>query len=255
MTKTEKAIQWMENTASDNSHGYDQWYRWGEKGDYDCSAAVITAWEKAGVPVKSNGAVYTGNMYEVFIACGFEDVTKKVNLATAAGMKRGDVLLNIQRHVAMYCGGGMEVEASVNEKGGATGGQPGDQTGREFLIRPYRNFPWDKVLRYKEPGNNAASVQKPATNPLEEMEDYEAADGVDNIPKWTGRVTASMLNVRSWAGTEYPNIKSYPTLSFGNLVDVCDQINAADRSIWYFVRIAGEYYGFVSARYIVPNDK
>ena len=41
MSKIEKAVQQMEAWAKDNSHGYDQIYRWGEKGDYDCSAAVI----------------------------------------------------------------------------------------------------------------------------------------------------------------------------------------------------------------------
>ena len=50
----------------------------------------------------------------------------------------------------MYCGNGREVEASINEKGTAVGGAPGDQTGREFLIRSYRNFPWNHVLRYRE---------------------------------------------------------------------------------------------------------
>ena len=148
MTKTEKAIQQMETWANDNSHGYDQIYRWGEKGDYDCSSAVITAWELAGVPVKSRGATYTGNMRSVFLACGFNDVTKKVDLSTGSGLKRGDVLLNHVHHTAMYCGNGKEVEASINEKGTATGGRPGDQTGREFLIRPYRNYPWNAVLRY-----------------------------------------------------------------------------------------------------------
>lgn len=48
----------------------------------------------------------------------------------------------------MYCGNGKEVEASINEKGTATGGKPGDQTGKEFLIRSYRNYPWTNVLRY-----------------------------------------------------------------------------------------------------------
>ena len=48
----------------------------------------------------------------------------------------------------MYCGNGKEVEASINEKGKATGGKPGDQTGKEFLIRSYRNYPWNRVLRY-----------------------------------------------------------------------------------------------------------
>ena len=152
-TKIEKAISWMEETAENNSHGYDQIYRWGEKGDYDCSSAVITAWENAGVPVKTNGATYTGNMYDVFIACGFDDVTKSVDLYTGSGLIRGDVLLNIQKHTAMYCGNGYEVEASINEKGTSTGGKPGDQTEKEFKIRTYRNFPWDVVLRYSNSTN------------------------------------------------------------------------------------------------------
>lgn len=153
MTKTEKATQQMEAWARDDSHGYDQVYRWGEKGDYDCSAAVIQAWQNAGVPVKSNGATYTGNMLGVFKRCGFIDVTSQVNRNTGAGLERGDVLLNTVHHTAMYCGNGYEVEASINEKGTATGGQPGDQTGREFLIRTYRNYPWTNILRYPESGD------------------------------------------------------------------------------------------------------
>lgn len=148
MSKTEAAITWMEDMAKDDSHGYDQTYRWGQRGDYDCSAAVITAWKTAGVDVSA--ATYTGNMKAVFLAAGFQDVTLQVDLNTAAGLIRGDVLLNEHNHVAMYCGSGREVEASINEFGGVTGGQPGDQTGSEFLIRGYRNYPWDCVLRYPE---------------------------------------------------------------------------------------------------------
>lgn len=146
--KADKACSIMEDWARDDSHGYDQIYRWGEKGDYDCSAAVISAYEKAGVPVKSQRATYTGNMKEVFLKCGFKDVTDEVNLRTGSGLLRGDALLNEVHHTAMYCGDGKEVEASINEKGTATGGKPGDQTGKEFLIRSYRNYPWDCVLRY-----------------------------------------------------------------------------------------------------------
>lgn len=162
MTTVEKAIRWMESLAADNSHGYDQIYRWGEKGDYDCSSAVITAWEQAGVPVKSNGATYTGNMYNVFRRLGFKDVTASCNLATGAGLKRGDVLLNHVHHVAMYCGAGYEVEASINEKGTAKYGQPGDQTGREILRRTYRNYPWNAVLRYESVDEDEATDQEPA---------------------------------------------------------------------------------------------
>ncbi len=163
MTKTEKAIRWMEDTARNNSHGYDQIYRWGEKGDYDCSSAVYMAWVNAGIPVKDYsfqkyGCAYTGIMKTVFIHFGFHDVTSKVNLATGAGLQRGDILLNEKHHVAMYCGNGLEVEASINERGTATGGKPGDQTGREFLIRAYRNYPWNVVLRYTEAVDGTAPI-------------------------------------------------------------------------------------------------
>ena len=156
--KEEAAVRLMEQWAADSSHGYDQQYRWGERGDYDCSAAVISAWESVGVPVKSSGASYTGNMRGVFMRCGFRDVTKDVDLNTGRGLVRGDVLLNEQHHTAMYCGNGSEVEASINENGTVTGGQPGDQTGREFLVRPYRNYPWDCVLRYEQEKEAALAI-------------------------------------------------------------------------------------------------
>ena len=156
----ERATARMEAWAADDSHGYDQANRWGP--DYDCSSAVIAAWEMAGVPVKTNGATYTGNMRGVFLRCGFEDVTAGVDLSTGLGLQRGDVLLNSRHHTAMYCGKGMEVEASINENGGVTGGQSGDQTGREFLVRPYRNYPWDCVLRYTGGGEKSVKdIMKP----------------------------------------------------------------------------------------------
>ena len=148
----------MESWAANPAHGYDQTYRWGQKGDFDCSAAVIQAWENAGVPVKTRGATYTGNMLNVFLRCGFKNVTSSVNLTTGSGLKRGDVLLNVTTHTAMYCGNGYEVEASINEKGTITGGKPGDQTGSEFLKRKYRNFPWNYVLRYVEGGETTADT-------------------------------------------------------------------------------------------------
>ena len=68
---------------------------------------------------------------------------------------------------------------------------------------------------------------------------------------FVGKVTASALNVRTWAGTEFPQVKSYPTLGNGNLVDVMNYTQTADDgSKWYYIRIAGKYHGFVSAEYI-----
>lgn len=157
----EKATNWMEETAKDPKHGYDQIYRWGQKGDYDCSAAVITAWDKAGVDLKNDGEDKTGiwpkkggvntswDIGSGLLKNGFKDISDKVNFRTGEGLKRGDVLVAKGHHVAMYCGDGKEVEASINEKRTATGGKPGDQTGREFLIRSYRNYPWTNVYRYE----------------------------------------------------------------------------------------------------------
>lgn len=152
-TTIEQATKTMEVWANDAAHGYDQSRRWGP--DYDCSSAVISAWELAGVPVKSNGATYTGNMYPVFLRCGFADVTGTVELACGRGLQRGDVLLNHVNHTAMYVGGNKTVEASINEMGTTTGGMTGDQTGREFLLRDYRNYPWDVVLRYTDEASSA----------------------------------------------------------------------------------------------------
>lgn len=225
MSKIEKAVSWMEKTAKNDSHGYDQKYRWGEKGDYDCSAAVITACEQAGIPVKKNGATYTGNILTVFKKTGFKDVTDKVNRATGAGLLRGDVLLAQNHHVAMYCGQGKEVEASINEKGKAIGGIPGDQTGKEFLIRSYRNYPWTHVLRFEE---KAATTEKAESKP-------------QNAKKTTTgqklKVTAtSGLNLRKSPGMKSPILK---VLSKNTEVTWTGVIKETNGKKWYKVEHRG----------------
>lgn len=149
MGKVENAVVWAIGIANDNSHGYDQNNRMGPV-DYDCSGFVITAFEQAGFLVKENGASYTGNIKNAFLATGFANVTSTVNLTNTDGMKRGDVLLKEGSHVAIYLGNGQIVHASINEKGTITGGKPGDQTGKEICVRSYYNEPWNVVLRYNE---------------------------------------------------------------------------------------------------------
>lgn len=146
MNKVEKAVQFAIQIANDPSHGYDQINRWGP--NYDCSSLLITAFEQAGIPVKTAGATYTGNMRVAFKMCGFR------TLIYAKGMelKRGDVLLNEKHHTAMYLGGNQIVQASINEKGKTTGGKSGDQTGREIYIGKFYEYKlgWEYVLRYEE---------------------------------------------------------------------------------------------------------
>lgn len=47
--------------------------------------------------------------------------------------------------------------ASINEYGRVTGGSTGDQTGREFWVHAYYNYPWNCVLRYKEAAQTLAT--------------------------------------------------------------------------------------------------
>jgi len=239
----ESAMKWMENAAADKKHGYDQRYRWGEKGDYDCSSAVITAWQQAGVPVRTAGATYTGNMKHVFLNHGFVDVTGIVNLKTGEGLVRGDVLLNIVHHTAMYCGHGNEVEASINEKGTATGGVPGDQTGREFLVRSYRNYPWNCVLRYVGTKDASGRVTVDYVKP-------------SKIVKFEGIVNTKRdpLNVRKGPGTEYGKCQTFGPLSKGTVISVCDITKDRYGAEWYYICYKGVKYGFVSASYIKIKD-
>ena len=143
MTIPEKAADFCYDVAVDDSHGYDQGSRWGNP-DYDCSALVIDAYKRAGVPLQST---YTGNMRSDFLNHGFV-IPLNVNLQTGAGLQIGDVLLNEKSHTAIYIGDGKIVQASCNEFGGVTGGKPGDQTGYEINVHAYYNFPWDCCLRY-----------------------------------------------------------------------------------------------------------
>lgn len=133
-------MNWMVAIANDDSHGYDQEYRWGERGDYDCSSLVISALRQAGF--STAWATYTGNMRSALTFNGFEWITD------FSLLRPGDILLNESYHTAVFLGEGKLVHASGNEFSGVTGGQPGDQTGREIYVRSYYWRPWDGFLRY-----------------------------------------------------------------------------------------------------------
>lgn len=156
MSIIDSAVSWARQIAADESHGYDQAHRQGP--DYDCSSFVIAAYKQAGVPLT---CTYTGNMRSDMLRHGFVFAIR-VNLSTGAGLQPGDVLLNERNHTAMYIGNGKLVQASINERGTTTGGQTGDQTGREICERSYYNYPWDCVLRYVGTGSNSAAEDKPA---------------------------------------------------------------------------------------------
>ena len=154
----DNAINFVIKICKDDSHGYDQTNRWGTP-DYDCSSFMISAYEQAGLKLKENGASYTGDMKNAFLKCGFQ----VINFTNESELKPGDVLLNEVHHTGMYLGNGKIGEASINELGSATGGQKGDQTGKEICIKNYYNFPWDFALRLPTKGEPIEPPIKPPT--------------------------------------------------------------------------------------------
>lgn len=130
----DEAVSWAVNTAKDDSYYY-LWGGWGPKG-YDCGHFVIAAYEQAGLKIRAAGATYTGDMRDAFLQCGFKDVTSSVNCATGEGIKRGDVLIDADSHAAMMQTDGKTTVEALGKRAGIV------------CDYPYRNHPWDYVLRY-----------------------------------------------------------------------------------------------------------
>lgn len=150
----EAACEFAVQLANDDSHGYDQINRW--LPNVDCSSLVVLCYEHAGIPVKKAGATYTGNLKRGFEKCGFTVIPFK---PVKPVLKRGDVLFyhyvrdkKTYGHAIIYLGNGQIVQASINEKGTATGGKTGDQTKREVAVGKFYipAHGWDYVLRYEK---------------------------------------------------------------------------------------------------------
>lgn len=134
---------------------------------------------------------------------------------------------------------GYLVITECNMSGGVVGQRKLTINGR--YIRGY-GIP-DYASKASTSDNNSSSADSSSTS-----------GGINKTPKWTGQVTKDSLPVRTWAGDSYDKIKSWPTLGNGNLVDVCDTIKASNGHAWYYIRIAGKFYGFVDSSYIQKAD-
>lgn len=142
MPSIKKAIEIAKQIAADDSHGYDQEYRMGP--DYDCSSFVSKCLLEAGFPVKADS--WTGNLYQQLIKCGFKTTEDPA-------VKPGDIFLTPNKHVVIAVSSNQIAHASINERGKITGGEPGDQTGKEICIRSFYtpSYGWKYHLRYSEP--------------------------------------------------------------------------------------------------------
>ena len=170
VTKKELAALFMKHFCIHYLHGYTQEmknriggkatetiYIYGKKfevpaGDFDCSGAVMKAYELAGI--SCGGATYTGNMKKCMVQSK-NFAWRSMNFVA----QMGDSYLNETHHTAMCLSADPDVlmEFSINEKGTATGGKTGDQLqhgeydeayGRgESHLKLYYEYPWDGILQ------------------------------------------------------------------------------------------------------------
>ena len=134
----EMAVKLAEQIADDPDHGYSQEKR--NSPDFDCSSMIATCLNWAGfdIPVTA----YTGNLAAYLTKIGFRQTTKPP--------RRGDVFVTRFRHTVFSTSRTNIVHAVANERGTATGGKPGDQTGREIRRDKFYtpSYGWQDHLRF-----------------------------------------------------------------------------------------------------------
>jgi cell wall-associated NlpC family hydrolase len=151
-----KGINFALAIANNNGYGYDQdtresgWQKWNSDpscttrcGSFDCSSFVSAILTVAGYfPTNPNFA--TGNEASMLTGAGFKEIASSA--PTSTGLLPGDVLV-ADGHTALYIGNDQMVEARINENGGISGGQVGDQNGKEIRVSPFSDHPWIGVYR------------------------------------------------------------------------------------------------------------
>lgn len=267
--KVEKAVQWLIDIANDDSHGYDQTHRWGEYGDYDCSSFIITAFENSGIPLKTNGATYTGNLKKVALKTDFTLVSVN-DWNDTSQFKIGDIILNELYHVACYIGNGQIVHASINELGTATGGQPGDQTGKEICVRDYYIYShgWDCVLRYKVSGSGGSGGSGGGGGGGTEPSVGEVWKDINKTPYNTKQLSDEQiteLKKLKYSDTckmkfTFTRNKSFIGRSFTNTKLIFDNkeynILGVDNKGYLLIYINDKrYYKLINPKYIIPIIK
>ena len=163
-------------------------------------------------------------------------------IITAAGYKFG-IYCNVDWYLNVICSHLKKYDFWIAR-------YPSDDNGTLMeRYRPDAGIGWQYTSKGRVPGITG-NVDRDVFYKDYSAEEPSDKEKLNKIPKFVGKVTATVLNVRTGAGTEYPNLREYPILEQGNLIDVCDTRKAADGTTWYYIRIAGRYFGFVAARYI-----
>ena len=183
-----------------------------DRGSWDCSSSTIKAWSEAIKHTRYAGrldaASTTYDMREVFVASGLFEWKPMSYIAA-----RGDLYLDEDTHVAMCQSQEPDLmsEFCINENGEVYGGEPGDQTGWEAAINPFREE-FDGILHYN---GKADSVAKKTPK------DYGLTDGsyvttVNKVGIRSQRKVASDLCCTLAKGAAL-KLKNFKMNSVGNI--------------------------------------
>lgn len=247
-SRKEVAVRLMEHLCEHGWHGYSQVSRYGdgegqcpvevdgvtyylEQGDRDCSSAVITAFEAAGI--SCGGATYTGNMRSCMTSTG-NFVWHPMSDGYTA--QRGDVYLNEANHTAMCVSAmpDMLAEFAISETGGIDGAE-GDQTGYESYVHAYYDYPWDGILECVTDGG--AAPTSPEQDPFV---GYDGAEGSGVAYEahtlahgWLGHVTKCDGTEEGYAGYQGSPIDGVRACRFdGHIVKVQTHTMGAGWNDW-----------------------
>lgn len=151
-----------------------------------------------------------------------------------------------KRHIGLYIG-------KVNGVGYClqAGYEPTDAALKagiaNIILTPVQDTPWEIAGASNAVDYTDVTETFAATTAL-----VEKVFGPTKTPKWVAEAT-TLVNVRTEPVVRndingYPlnRLPQYPMLGTGNLVDVCDDTH---HDGWYYVRIAGQYYGWVMSKY------
>ncbi len=146
---------------------------------------------------------------------------------TDGSLKPGDIITyKTISHTNVYLGDGKSFDA-----GHAYCKESGE--GAKFVkwigSTPYKNYQIAQVLRLKDTDSLTYKTK----------------------PKFVAKVSYSQpIAVKTGPASTYASLSDYPILNPGNLIDVCDEAINEKGNKWYYVRIAGKYYGWVYAKRI-----
>lgn len=205
----------------------------------NCSGGVYWGLKKAGLAT-GNQCNWYGTVGGIrWVASDGEKKAKEIfniidfkgktvgNAIKDGSLKPGDIITyKTISHTNVYLGDGKSFDA-----GHAYCKESGE--GARFIkwigTTPYKNYKIAQVLRLKDTDNSTSKLK--------------------TKPKFVAKVSYTQpIAVKIGPASTYASLAEYPILNPGNLIDVCDETINEKGNKWYYIRIAGKYYGWVYAK-------